>query len=60
MKKYFIHTFGCKVNQYESQLISENFKKNNFERSLKSEDTDVIILNSCTVTSEADKDVNTL
>lgn len=56
MKKYFIHTFGCKVNQYESQLISENFKKNNFERSLKPEDTDVIILNSCTVTSEADKE----
>ncbi|MDR1434179.1 MiaB/RimO family radical SAM methylthiotransferase [Candidatus Endomicrobiellum devescovinae] len=56
MKKYFIHTFGCKVNQYESQLISENFKKNNFERSLKPEDADVIILNSCTVTSEADKE----
>ncbi|MDR2251315.1 MAG: hypothetical protein LBD98_00530 [Endomicrobium sp.] len=56
MKKYFIHTFGCKVNQYESQLISENFKKNNFERSLKPEDADVIILNSCTVTREADKE----
>jgi threonylcarbamoyladenosine tRNA methylthiotransferase MtaB len=55
MKKYFIHTFGCKVNQYESQLISENFKKNNFERSLNPENADVIILNSCTVTSEADK-----
>jgi threonylcarbamoyladenosine tRNA methylthiotransferase MtaB len=56
MKKYFIHTFGCKVNQYESQLISENFKKNNFERSLKPEDADIIILNSCTVTSKADKE----
>jgi threonylcarbamoyladenosine tRNA methylthiotransferase MtaB len=56
MKKYFIHTFGCKVNQYESQLISENFKKNNFERSFKPEDADVIILNSCTVTLGADKE----
>jgi threonylcarbamoyladenosine tRNA methylthiotransferase MtaB len=56
MKKYFIHTFGCKVNQYESQLISENFKKNNFERALKVQDADVIILNSCTVTAQADKE----
>jgi threonylcarbamoyladenosine tRNA methylthiotransferase MtaB len=56
MKKYFIHTFGCKVNQYESQLISENFKKNNFERTLKEEDADIIILNSCTVTAQADKE----
>jgi threonylcarbamoyladenosine tRNA methylthiotransferase MtaB len=56
MKKYFIHTFGCKVNQYESQLISENFKKNNFERTSKAEDADVIILNSCTVTAQADRE----
>ncbi|MDR3195820.1 MAG: MiaB/RimO family radical SAM methylthiotransferase [Endomicrobium sp.] len=56
MKKYFIYTFGCKVNQYESQLISENFKKNNFERALKPEEADVIILNSCTVTAKADKE----
>ncbi|MDR3307093.1 MAG: MiaB/RimO family radical SAM methylthiotransferase [Endomicrobium sp.] len=56
MKKYFIYTFGCKVNQYESQLISEKFKKNNFERALKPEEADVIILNSCTVTAKADKE----
>jgi threonylcarbamoyladenosine tRNA methylthiotransferase MtaB len=56
VKKYFIHTFGCKVNQYESQLISENFKKNNLERTLKAEDANVIILNSCTVTAQADKE----
>jgi threonylcarbamoyladenosine tRNA methylthiotransferase MtaB len=56
MKKYYIHTFGCKVNQYESQLISEKFKKNNFERTLIPEEADVIVLNSCTVTAEADKE----
>jgi threonylcarbamoyladenosine tRNA methylthiotransferase MtaB len=56
MKTYYIHTFGCKVNQYESQLISENFKKNNFERVLKPEEANIIVLNSCTVTAKADKE----
>jgi threonylcarbamoyladenosine tRNA methylthiotransferase MtaB len=56
MKTYYIHTFGCKVNQYESQLILENFKKNNFERVLKPEEANIIVLNSCTVTAKADKE----
>lgn len=54
--KYYIHTFGCKVNQYESQLISDKFKKDNFERTAKSDEADVIIINSCTVTAKADKE----
>ncbi|OEG70974.1 hypothetical protein ATZ36_03550, partial [Candidatus Endomicrobiellum trichonymphae] len=56
MKKYYIHTFGCKVNQYESQLISEKFRKDNFECAQKSEEADIIIFNSCTVTTDADKE----
>jgi threonylcarbamoyladenosine tRNA methylthiotransferase MtaB len=56
MKKYYILSFGCKVNQYESQLISEKFKNDNFERGQKLEDSDVIIFNSCTVTEKADKE----
>ncbi|MDR0977735.1 MAG: MiaB/RimO family radical SAM methylthiotransferase [Endomicrobium sp.] len=55
MKKYFIYTFGCKVNQYESQLISENFKENNFIHVQTPQEADIIILNSCTVTADADK-----
>jgi threonylcarbamoyladenosine tRNA methylthiotransferase MtaB len=55
MKKYYIHTLGCKVNQYESQLISEKFGKDNFECTQKLEEADIIIFNSCTVTSDTDK-----
>ncbi|GHT58982.1 tRNA (N(6)-L-threonylcarbamoyladenosine(37)-C(2))-methylthiotransferase MtaB [Endomicrobiia bacterium] len=54
--KYYIHTFGCKVNQYESQLISEKFKNDNFECVKKPEEADIIIFNSCTVTAKADKE----
>ncbi|MCL2484479.1 MAG: MiaB/RimO family radical SAM methylthiotransferase [Endomicrobia bacterium] len=56
MKKYYIYTFGCKVNQYETRLISEKFKKDNFEPAEKPEDADIIVFNSCTVTAEADKE----
>ncbi|MCX7917827.1 MAG: MiaB/RimO family radical SAM methylthiotransferase [bacterium] len=47
-----IITFGCKVNQYESQLIKENVEKNkNFESE------DIYIINSCCVTEKAEKEV---
>ncbi|MDR1400846.1 MAG: tRNA (N(6)-L-threonylcarbamoyladenosine(37)-C(2))-methylthiotransferase MtaB [Endomicrobium sp.] len=55
MKKYHIYTFGCKVNQYESQLISEKFKSDNFKYTRDPKEADIIIFNSCTVTSKTDK-----
>jgi threonylcarbamoyladenosine tRNA methylthiotransferase MtaB len=55
-KKYYIYTFGCKVNQYESQLISEKFRNDNFECAKKPGEADIIIFNSCTITAKADKE----
>jgi threonylcarbamoyladenosine tRNA methylthiotransferase MtaB len=54
--KYFIYTFGCKVNQYESQLISQKFKDGNFEITQEPQSADIIVFNSCTVTASADKE----
>ena len=55
--KIFILTLGCKVNQYESEAILEIFKKSGFQRTEDFKDADVLIINSCTVTSESDKKV---
>ena len=55
-KKYYVYSFGCKINQYESQLISEKFKNDGFERAQKPEDANIIIFNSCTITATADKE----
>ncbi|MDR0985142.1 MAG: MiaB/RimO family radical SAM methylthiotransferase [Endomicrobium sp.] len=52
---YYIHTFGCKVNQYESQLINEIFEDLQFDKALFPENANIIIVNSCTVTANADK-----
>ncbi len=50
-----IKTLGCKVNQYESEAIKENFKKNHHEIVDENEFADVYIINTCTVTSLADR-----
>ena len=32
MKKFFIHTMGCKSNQFESSIIEENLENNGLEK----------------------------
>ena len=51
---FTIKTFGCKVNQYEEQLIRERVSGLGLEES-KTGEADLFIVNSCTVTGEADK-----
>ncbi len=55
--KFFIKTFGCRVNQVESQAVLEEFLRRGFEPASRFEDADVCVLNTCTVTRQADKDV---
>ncbi len=55
MKKLFIYTFGCKINQYESQIIKEKYCSNSYVYTGDFEQADVIIINSCSVTAHADK-----
>ena len=56
MPKYYIKTFGCKVNQYESRLISEKFKTDNYTAAQNIAEADIIVFNSCSVTAQADKE----
>ena len=56
MKKFYIHTMGCKSNQFESAIIEENLIKNSFEKVKDIENADIFILNSCTVTHKSDNE----
>lgn len=51
--KATIYTLGCKVNAYESEVMSDLLKKNGYE--ITSGDADVCVINTCTVTNTADK-----
>lgn len=49
-----IITLGCRVNQYESDAISELLTKEGIAIAKSEEEADAIIINTCTVTSESD------
>jgi len=53
MKKFYIETLGCKVNQYESNGIAVNLEKKGWVRGEKKNKADVFIVNTCAVTSKA-------
>lgn len=50
-----IYTLGCKVNSYESIAISEKLRENGIEICSSSEKVDICIINTCAVTSEAER-----
>lgn len=54
MKASFV-TLGCKVNQYESQAIAAALGAEGYEITEPGADTDVFVVNSCTVTAESDR-----
>jgi len=49
-------TVGCKVNQYETQALREQYLKKGYRESAKEEPADLYVINTCTVTGKADKD----
>ncbi len=54
-KKIGIITLGCKVNQYESEAFAEALVERGFEICDTSTPCDAYIVNTCTVTAEADR-----
>ena len=52
--KIFYYTFGCKVNQYETENIREQFEKLGHCTSENIAQADVCVINTCTVTAQSD------
>ena len=50
--KFKIYTLGCKVNTYESNVMSDNLKNNGYIET--SSPVDIAIINTCSVTNTAD------
>lgn len=57
MERYTVGlcTLGCKVSQYETEAIAEDFERRGFSRRPFEEPCDVYVINTCTVTAEADR-----
>jgi len=52
--KFKIVTLGCKVNSYESEYYSNSLIENGFEVAKNNESPDLVIINTCSVTSTSD------
>ncbi|MBE6706290.1 MAG: tRNA (N(6)-L-threonylcarbamoyladenosine(37)-C(2))-methylthiotransferase MtaB [Ruminococcaceae bacterium] len=50
-----IYTLGCKVNQYESEAISEELERRGFSIVSPACVCDAYVINTCTVTAESDR-----
>ncbi len=53
--KVSFHTLGCKLNYAESSTLSRAFAESGYTRASAGERADVCVVNSCSVTAEADK-----
>lgn len=47
-------TLGCKVNQYETQLVKETLERNGYREAALDEPADLCVVNTCTVTNNGD------
>jgi threonylcarbamoyladenosine tRNA methylthiotransferase MtaB len=47
-------TLGCKVNQYETQLVKEALEQHGYREADEDETADLCVVNTCTVTSTGD------
>ncbi|MER3462248.1 MAG: tRNA (N(6)-L-threonylcarbamoyladenosine(37)-C(2))-methylthiotransferase MtaB, partial [Armatimonadota bacterium] len=54
MKRAAFTTLGCKVNQYETQRIEEAFERAGFSIVPFTEEADVYVVNTCSVTGQAE------
>lgn len=55
MTRYRVLTLGCKANSYDSQLIEEELQRRGWLPASQDDAAELCIINSCTVTDEADR-----
>ena len=52
-RSFFIKTYGCQMNTYDSEKINDLLLHNGFEKAENLEKTDVAILNTCHIREKA-------
>jgi len=58
MNKVYIETYGCQMNEYDTEIVKSILIKNNFCIIDKPEDAEVIFLNTCSVRENAHQKVH--
>jgi tRNA-2-methylthio-N6-dimethylallyladenosine synthase len=53
-RKYVVRTFGCQMNEHDSERIAGLLEADGYEATTVLEDADVVVLNSCCIRENAD------
>jgi len=53
-RTYFLRTFGCQMNEHDSERVAGLFEADGMVRADRMEDADVVFVNTCTIRENAD------
>lgn len=56
MKKFYLKSMGCKSNQFEGQIVAQKLIEAGFEEVKNEKESEIYILNSCSVTHKSDNE----
>jgi threonylcarbamoyladenosine tRNA methylthiotransferase MtaB len=56
MTRFFVRSFGCRATQADGAALEAQLAERGLAAAATAEDADLVVLNTCTVTSEADHD----
>lgn len=59
MAKFFVENFGCRATQADGAALERQLLEKGLSRALDPTSAEVVVLNTCTVTSSADQDART-
>src|SRR5437588_8666952 len=55
MPKFYIKTYGCQMNERDSEQVAHSLVGRGYERTAHEHDADVVLLNTCSVRDMADQ-----
>src|SRR3954462_402231 len=55
MPRFFIKTYGCQMNERDSEQVAHSLIERGYERAASERDADVVLLNTCSVRDMADQ-----
>ncbi|MFQ6672252.1 MAG: tRNA (N6-isopentenyl adenosine(37)-C2)-methylthiotransferase MiaB, partial [Candidatus Tectimicrobiota bacterium] len=57
MKKVYVETYGCQMNEYDSEIVKTVLKNGNYEIIRSLNEADIVLLNTCSIRENANRKI---